>query len=130
MNQIAENFHKDIRFSYASYVRGNKDWKQEVFGELKEASKSFTFEDFYGESFHVLSFSTKTVDGLIKQLEGLMCLMYLSVDLNSLTDEEHTDFKRAIEKRYNKRLLVNSEESFINHYQQLLSVIQMMQERY
>ena len=114
MNQIAENFHKDIRFSYASYVRGNKDWKKEVFGELKEASKSFIFEDFYGESFHVLAFSTKTVDGLIKQLEGLMCPMYLSVDLNSLTDEEHTDFKRAIEKRYNKRLPVNSEESFIN----------------
>ena len=62
-----------------------------MFGELKEASKSFTFEDFYGESFYVLKFPTKTVDGLIKQLEGLMCPMYVSVDLNSLTDEEYTD---------------------------------------
>lgn len=114
MNQIAENFHKDIRFSYASYVRGNKDWKKEVFGEVKEESKSFTMEGFYGESFHVLAFPTKTVDGLIKRLEELMCPIYVSVDLNSLTEEEHTDFKRAIEKRYNKRLPVNTEESFIN----------------
>lgn len=114
MNQIAENFHKDIQFSYASYVRGNKDWKKEVFGEIKETSKSFAFKDFYGESFHVLAFPLKTMDGLIKQLAGLMCPMYLSVDLNSLTDEEHTDFKRAIEKRYNKRLPVNSQESFVN----------------
>ena len=114
MNQIALNFHKDIRFSYASYVRGNKDWKKEVFGEVKEVDKSFSMEGFYGESFHTLAFPTKTVNGLISQLEGLMCPMYLSVDLNSLTEEEHTDFKRAIEKRYNKRLPVNSEESFIN----------------
>lgn len=114
MNQIAENFRKDIRFCYASYVRGNKDWKKKCFGELKEASKSFTLKDFYGESFHVLAFPTTTVDRLIKHLEGLMCPMYLSVDLNSLTEEELTDFKRAIEKRYNKRLPVNGEESFIN----------------
>lgn len=114
MNQIAANFTKNIRFSYASYVRGNKDWKKEAFYEMKEESKSFTFEGFYGESFHVLAFPTKKVNGLMKQLEELMCPMYVSVDLNSLTEEEHTDFKRGIEKRYNKRLPVNTEESFIN----------------
>lgn len=114
MNQIAVNFLKDIRFSYASYVRGNKDWKREVFQEVKEETKSFTMKDCYGESFHVLAFPTNKVEGLLNQLMELMCPMYLSIDLNSLTEEEHSDYKRAIEKRYNKRLPVNTEESFIN----------------
>lgn len=30
MNAIAANFHQDIRFSYASYVRGNKDWSRRL----------------------------------------------------------------------------------------------------
>ena len=114
MNQIAENFYQDIRFSYASYVRGNKDWKREVFGEIKEEGKNFYMKSFYGESFHVLSFPVKTVDGPIGKLENLGCPMYVSVDLNSLTEEEHTDFKRGIEKKYNQRLPVNTEEAFIN----------------
>lgn len=114
MNQIAENFYQDIRFSYASYVRGNKDWKKEVYGEIKEEVKSFELKSFYGESLHVLSFPTKTADGLIGKLGKLGCPMYVSVDLNSLTEEEHTDFKRGIEKKYNQRLPVNTEESFIN----------------
>lgn len=114
MKQIAANFTKDIRFSYASYLRGNKDWKKEVFYEIKEESKSFMLENLYGESFHVLAFPTKRVGGLVHQLEEMRCPMYISVDLNSLTSEEHTDFKRGIEKRYSKRLPVNTEESFIN----------------
>ncbi|MDD3139432.1 MAG: hypothetical protein PHX08_10735 [Lachnospiraceae bacterium] len=98
MNQIATNFYKDIRFSYASYVRGKKDWKKELFFDVKEESGSFVAEGFYGESFSVLSFPMKDAKGLLDQLEKLICPMYVSLDLNSITVEEHSDYKRAIEK--------------------------------
>ena len=114
MNQIAEQFHQDIRFSYASYVRGNKDWKKEVFFDGKEESESFLAEGMYGESFSALSFPSEAKAGLIKQLEELQCPMYVSFDLNALTEEEHTDYKRAMEKKYNRRLAICTEEAFIN----------------
>lgn len=114
MNEIATNFYKDIRFSYASYVRGNKDWKKEVFFEMKEESKGFFAKGMYGESFFALAYPVKEVKSLLGQLENIYCPMYVSFDFNSLTEEEHSDYKRSMEKKYNKRFSIISEESFIN----------------
>ena len=114
MNKIAENFYQEIRFSYASFVRGNKDWKKDVFFEVKEDDTEFLAEGMYGESFQVLAFPLGNATEFIPQLVDLQCPMYVSFDLNSLSQEEHLDYKRAIEKKYHKRLPVLSEESFIN----------------
>lgn len=114
MNEIAGNFYQDIRFSYASYVRGNKDWKKEVFFEVNEEREAFIAEGMYGESFIALSFPKEGRKGILHQLENIGCSMYVSFDLNSLTKEEHSDYKRAVEKKYNRRLPIVSEESFIN----------------
>ena len=113
MSDIAYQFRKDIRFSYASYVRGKKDWKKEIYFDIKEHNTSFMADSLYGECFSVLNFPKQSAD-IIGQLETLLCEMYLCIDLNALTDEEHADYKRAMEKKYNRRLPINTEERFIN----------------
>jgi len=120
MNHIAANFYQDIRFSYASYVRGKKDWKKECFFEAKEDITGFEAGRLCGESLSVISFPTKLERGLLMAIKSLGCAMYLSVDLNSLTEQEQSDFKRALEKKYNRRLMTNESEDYIN---QSLSII-------
>ena len=50
----------------------------------------------------------------MESLRKLGCQVYVSLDMNSLTDEEQLDFNRAIEKRYNKRLRFSGEDSYLN----------------
>ncbi len=113
MSDIAYQFRKDIRFSYASYVRGNKDWKKEIYMDIKEQATSFSVDSLYGECFSILNFPKHSVD-IFDQLESLLCEMYVCVDLNALTPEEHADYKRAMEKKYNRRLPICTDERFIN----------------
>ena len=56
MNHISGEFGQNIRFSYASYVRGNKDWKKECFLEINEEAEKFTVGRLYGEAFYALSY--------------------------------------------------------------------------
>lgn len=114
MNQVAENFLKDIRFSYASYVRGNKDFKKECFAELKETKDSFAFGKGYGECLIALSFVADCKGDLVKKLNGLGCEFYLCLDMNSLSAEEQSDFNRELEKRYNRRLSIREDLDYIN----------------
>jgi hypothetical protein len=120
MNHIAANFYQDIRFSYASYVRGKKDWKKECFFEAKENITDFEVGRLFGESLSVVSFPSEMEEGLMKQIRSLGCAMYVSLDMNSLTEQEQSDFKRALEKKYNRRLMANEKENYIN---QSLSII-------
>lgn len=114
MNQIGSNYFKDIRFSYASYVRGNKDWKKECFEDVTEKSDSFVVNRNYGESFVALSYPSIMKADLINKLWELGCQIYLGIDLNSLSLEEQSNFSRAIEKRYNRRIPIKGEEDYIN----------------
>ena len=50
----------------------------------------------------------------MESLSHLGCQAFLSLDMNSLTDEEQLDFNRAIEKRYNKRLKFSEEDNYLN----------------
>lgn len=114
MNHISEEFGQSIRFSYASYVRGNKDWKKECFLEVHEGVDSFSVGRCYGEAFYALSYPSILKGGFLKRLGELGCQMYVCVDVNSLTTEEQLDFNRAIEKRYNRRLPAIAEEDYLN----------------
>ena len=60
-----------------------------------------------------MSFPKNGNKEIIRQFEKLGCLMHIAMDLNSLTEEERFDFKRAIEKKYNRRLM-QEEEDYIN----------------
>jgi hypothetical protein len=114
MNQISSNSFKDIRFSYASYVRGNKDWKKECFVESTKKEDSFVMNRNYGECFVALSYPSIIQADLIGRLRESGCRMIVGLDLNALTSEEQKDFTRAIEKRYNVKIPENMEEDYIN----------------
>ena len=114
MNQIGEKFGQSIRFSYASYVRGNKDWKKECFLEITEEADRFLVGRLYGEAFHALSYPSIIKDGFIHRLGNLGCQAFVSLDMNSLTTEEELDFNRAIEKRYNRRLSADAGNEYLN----------------
>lgn len=113
MSQIAANSFMDIRFSYASYVRGNKDWKKECMLNATDDGGAFKTGQLYGKSFQILAFPKEGKADFLKKLSELGCLMYVGIDANALTEEERFDFKRAIEKKYNRRLL-QDEEDYIN----------------
>lgn len=104
MNEIAENFLLDIRFSYASYVRGNKDWEKECFAKVTEETSYFISGRNYGESFITLSLPVTAKAGLVNQLKRLGCEIFLGVDINALSVEEQSDFNRNLEKKYNQRI--------------------------
>ena len=57
MGSISANFYKDIRFSYASFVRGKKDWKKECFHEIEESQASFKMGRLFGESMMAISYA-------------------------------------------------------------------------
>lgn len=114
MNHISGEFGLNIRFSYASYVRGNKDWKKECFLEITEEAEKFRVGRLYGEAFYALSYPSFLKEGFIEKLKELGCQMYVSLDVNSLSLDEQLDFNRAIEKRYNKRLSQTADEDYLN----------------
>lgn len=98
MNLVATNFYQDIRFSYASYVRGKKDWKKECFFELTEEAAGFHVGRLFGESFTVLAFPDDMEDGIFTHIRNLGCPMYICIDLKGLPKEEKLNFKRELEK--------------------------------
>ena len=68
-------------------------------------------------------------EGLLKDLKSLGCPLYFAVDMNSLTEEEQEDFRRALEKKYNRRLMTTETGDYINPYPSFFCVIRKMQGR-
>ena len=114
MNTVAENFFIDTRFSYASYVRGNKDWEKECFARVTESDDSFTTGRYYGEGFITLAMPTATKADLIKRLKELGCEFFFGIDMNALSIEEQSDFNRNLEKKYNRRLSGEGAKDYVN----------------
>ena len=69
MNHIASNFYKDIRFSYASFVRGKKDWKKECFLEVREDATGFETGRLFGKSLSFPHFPMEMNEALLKDLK-------------------------------------------------------------
>lgn len=114
MGSISANFYKDIRFSYASYVRGKKDWKKECFHEIEEKKASFKMGRLFGESMTVISYADGIVPIDISDLLAISCPMYISFQMKSLKGEAEIYFRRYMEKQYNRKLLDSSEDALIN----------------
>ena len=114
MGSISANFYKDIRFSYASFVRGKKDWKKECFHEIEESQASFKMGILFGESMMAISYADEIAAIDISDLSALSCPMYISYQLKSLKDEAEIYFKRYLEKHYNRKLLDMRDDSLIN----------------
>ena len=114
MGSIASNFYKDLRFSYASFVRGKKDWKKECFHDIEEEKATFKMGRLFGESMVVMDYSDE-IDGInINYLMSLSCPMTLSIQLKSLKGEDEIYFKRYMEKQFNRKLLSKEEAVLFN----------------
>ena len=85
MNQIAANFQKKLRFSYASNVRGKKDMKAECFQKVTEHTDQVLFGNRQGECFLTFSFPKEGRGSLIEKLDQLGCEYYLCMYLNALS---------------------------------------------
>ena len=78
MNLVAVNFYQDLRFSYASFVRGKKDWKKECFFDSTEETAGFNAGRLFGESFTALAYPDDMEDGIFTHIKNL-CIRFVIV---------------------------------------------------
>lgn len=114
MQKIAANFGKEVGFNYASYVRGNKDWRKECLNTVQAGSSDFTLKDLYGKGFINLIYPSEITSGFLDEFLSLSCPMSVVMDLNPLSEGEQGDFLLGMEKSYNRRLLNRTEDGFFN----------------
>lgn len=107
-------------FSYASMVRGKKNWKEETFPEITESSSSFKTNGLYGEACFVMQFPNTIVFDLLPRLKELGCQIYLSIDLKGINCMDRIDYNRALEQKYSSRLDESVSEDYLNISMQLM----------
>jgi hypothetical protein len=110
MQGIAFLNYRDVGFSYASMVRGKKDWKKECFHELSCTETDFQLGQMVGESMQALDFSDEVEPLFIEDIIGLGCDFDMTVQLDELRDEDAGYFRRYMEKQYNRRLLTKKSD--------------------
>ena len=99
-------------FSYASMVRGKKDWKEECVPKIHPSPDSFYVNDSYGECLFIKQFPSIYPLSLTDSLKNIGCLMYLSIDFRGISVKESQ--RQSLEQRYNRRLFVSTEKEFLN----------------
>lgn len=102
----------DNRFSYASMVRGRKDWKKECMAEITEQPGSFRKREDFGECLFVMQYPKALKADVMGRLKEIGCDMYISTELAGIAMKDRIDFGRTLEQRFNKHGL-NTDE-FIN----------------
>lgn len=99
-------------FSYASMVRGRKDWKKECVTEIVDQPGSFRKKDNFGECLFVMQYPKELKADVIGRLKEIGCEMYISMEFDGIAMTDQIDFGRTLEQRFNKHGL-NANE-FIN----------------
>lgn len=110
---------KEDDFSYASFVRGKKDWKKQL-PEMKEESDYLKLLSSYGESCFCLSYPKILDSDVTEKLKELGCPVIVSVDVVGISQEDNNDFNRSLEKKYNQRFGKQVESHYMNASYQLL----------
>ena len=99
-------------FSYASMVRGKKNWKSECFPVFKPEAGSVKVNDSYGESMIIMQYPSNLSINPFRSLCDIGCLMYVSLDLRGISLKQ--SFTQALEQRYNRRISVGKSDEFAN----------------
>ena len=110
---------KEDDFSYASFVRGKKDWKKQL-PDMKEESNYLKLLSSYGESCFCLSYPKDVCSDVTEKLRELGCPVIVSVDVVGISQEDNIDFNRSLEKKYNQRFGKSEEHKYMNVSYQLL----------
>lgn len=99
-------------FSYASMVRGKKNWKSECFPVFKPEAGSVKVNDSYGESMIIMQYPSNLSINPFRSLCDIVCLMYVSLDLRGISLKQ--SFTQALEQRYNRRISAGKSDEFAN----------------
>lgn len=99
-------------FSYASMVRGKKNWKSECFPVFKPEAGSVKVNDSYGESMIIMQYPSNLSINPFCSLCDIGCLMYVSLDLRGISLKQ--SFTQALEQRYNRRISAGKSDEFAN----------------
>lgn len=99
-------------FSYASMVRGKKNWKSECFPVFKPEAGSVKVNDSYGESMIIMQYPSNLSINPFRSLCDIGCLMYVSLDLRGISLKQ--SFTQALEQRYNRRISAGKSDEFAN----------------
>lgn len=102
MNLIRAGESSD--FSYASMVRGKKDWKKECFSKITAESGHFFLDSNYGECCFCLQYPYELSAGALKSLRELATPVLVCMDFAAVGISENLDFNRTMEQKYNRRL--------------------------
>lgn len=100
------------RFSYASMVRGRKDWKKECMKVIEEDDSSFKIGEAIGENLFVMQYPIHLEENVVERLRQMECHMMIAFDLDSISMSDQIDFGRALELKYNRHGM--SEMDFMN----------------
>ena len=99
-------------FSYASMVRGKKNWKEECFKKMKEKADSFCIEDMYGESIVFMQYPSNLSINPFHSLKDIGCEMYISLDIRGISLKQSVT--QALEQRYNRRISAETNTDYAN----------------
>ncbi len=94
---------KKENFSYASMVRGKKDWKKECVAEIVKEESSFRLEECFGETLFVMQYPGKLKGDVIEKLKKMGCEIKIAYDLDSISTADQIDFGRTLEQKFNRR---------------------------
>lgn len=99
-------------FSYASMVRGKKDWKSECMPSIKAEDKTLMVNDSYGESMIFMQYPSNLSINPFCSLSNIGCLMYISLDIRGISLKQ--SLTQSLEQRYNRRLSAGKRDEFCN----------------
>lgn len=100
-------------WTYASLIRAKKDWKKEIFPKIEESKQdeeSYVDGELAG-GLYVMQFPVHMDEEAISVLGKLKQPLILCMDINGLRTEEQIDYRRLLEKQYNRHVTEKSMES-------------------
>jgi len=114
MNQIRHNFiFEGPEVDFEMLTRRKSNWKLDAFGEIVVKDDFFATNDKIGACLQVIQYPDAIDQNLLSELLKINKPIMFVTEIQPVSDETNNDFKRIIERRFNKEL-EGFENCFIN----------------
>lgn len=110
--------NKDFLHTMKKNKKG--DWKSKYLPVLDCKDNYFLFDGMYGECLFVMNFPETLSAGICKALRQLECEIQTSTEISSISDIELTDYNRAMEEKYHRRISNDREQKILNVSEQIV----------
>ena len=114
MQQIQKNYGLAQSFEYSSAIRGKKDWKKMVFDTPKDMHTYFEHKDSFGSVYYATEYSKMKDEAFLSSFKNFGLPMVFVADFQSLDADSITDFKRSLELKYNRNVVLSATSNLIN----------------